>query len=483
MKLGTTKIASSLLVLTVILALLAGYGTSSAATQASNVKSVITIAQLNDVISFDPHDQNETGSANVIRCIYDPLVRLDQQSNLIPSLAESWEFPDNRTIKFNLRQGVTFHNGYPFSAEDIKFSLDRQRVMPKQRTTVSNIDSCEIVDEYTVLVHLIEPGTQPMLAALSRPGAHIVSKRYTEEIEAAGKTLNEAPVGTGPYKFVSFQSGNRTVMEANHDYFEEVMNDGIIMRCIPEAISRTIALETGEIDMILEVGAVDANRIRNNPALALDEFNAARFEFMGFNTTRKPFDDIRVRQAFMHLVNRNNIIRVAENGEAVPLYSPLSHGAVGYTPDVRHYEYDVEKAKALLAEAGYPDGFSVTYHTASEHRLRIAQVLQASFAEAGIALVIEAMEPGPLYDFLDARMHQIGALSRQPGSPDPDITLSQMYHSQSTATAANIFGIADPRYDELIYNCKFPQKLYAGHHRTLTFSTSRISRCCLDNSG
>ena len=433
---------------------------------------IITLAQQTDVTSFDPHDQNDTGSSTVIRHIYDPLVRADADNSIIPALAESWEFPDDSTIRFNLRQGVVYHNGTPFTSADVKFSLDRQKASSKQGTMIAAYESCEIVDDFTVLVHLNQPATPVLLAALTRHGASIVCKSYTEETEAAGKTLNEAPMGTGPYKFVSFQSNDRTVLEANHAYYQEIKNDGIIVRCIADPTARTIALETGEVDVLLDVGAVDANRIRDNAALALDEFLSARFEYMGFNTTKAPYNDIRVRQALMHLVNRDDIIKVAVNGEGDPLFTGLAAGASGYTADVTKYPYDVEKAKALLAEAGYADGFDAVYVCSLEQHQKIGQVLQASFAQANVRLTIESMESAALYDYVDAKMHDIGGLGRISSSPDPDVSLAQMYHSASTGVAANIWGLNDPKADALIEGARIepdPAKRQAMYTELLQF--------------
>lgn len=451
MKRTTKLIALMLATIMLLCAAVACSAKTDTKTEAgTQEKRYVTILQNVDIQSFDPQAQNDSGSWTVIRHIYDTLVRSDENNALYPCLAESWEFPDDQSILFHLRKGVVFHNGDSMTAEDVKFTLDRAKESAKQKTMIAAYESSEIVDEYTVLVHLNQPCNQVLLNALSRNGCSIVPKSYTENLEASGKSLNEAPIGTGPYKFVSFRAGDRTVMDANENYFGEVKNDGIILRIITDSSAALIAMETGEADMLLEVAATDIDMVRTNSNLELFFYDSTRFEYMGFNTLREPFTDIRVREALMHLVNREDIIKVACNGEATANYGCLAHGAVGYTDDVKHYEYDLELAKKLLAEAGYADGFEVTYYTYGDVRLKVAQVLQASFAQAGITLKIEAMESGPLFDLLDAKEFDLAALSRNSNSPDTDMTVSQLYYSTSTGVASNIWTLQDPECDRLI---------------------------------
>lgn len=416
--------------------------------------TVINIGQTSDILSFDPHAQNDLGSASVLRHIYDTLVRIGPDNQLVPCLAESWEIADDNTVVFKLRPGVKFHNGDPFTAEDVKFSLERQKKSARQAYNVAIVESVEVIDELTCRVRLKEPATGLLLSSLSHYGSSIVGKSATEKVEATGQTINDKPIGTGPYSFVSFKANDRTVIEKNPDYFGKMpANDQLVFKIIPDGSARTIALETGGIDLLVNVESVDVKRVRANKKLFLEEYASTWMEFIILNNAKPPFDKRVVREAIAHLVQRDGIIRVAESGEATPLFSPIASGAYSYTADVPHYDYDVAKAKALLAEGGYPDGFECKVYLFGENRSRTAQVLQALFEEAGIALSVELMERGAYYDTVGDGVHSM-ALGGLISSYDPDATFSPYFYSKSTGRMGNRWFYNSPAADALIDGAK-----------------------------
>lgn len=399
--------------------------------------TVINIGQTSDILSFDPHGQNDLGSSSVIRHIYDTLIRVGPDNKLTPCLAESWRIVDDLTVEFKLRSGVKFHNGDPFSARDVKFSLDRQKQSARQAHHVASVKSVEVVDELTCRVKLSEPTAGVLLSSMTHYGSSIMSKVATEKIEVAGKTINDKPIGTGPYRFVSFKANDRTIIEKNPDYFGAVpANDQLVFKIIPDGSARTIALETGAIDLLVNVESVDVKRVRGNKKLFLEEYASTWMEFIVLNNAKAPFNKREIREAVAHLVQRESIIRVAESGEASPLYSPIASGSNSYTTDVPRYDYNVDKAKALLTKGGYPNGFECKVYLFGDNRSRSAQVLQALFEEAKIHLSVELMERGAFYDTTGDGVHSM-ALSGWISSYDPDATFSPLFYSKSTGRMGN----------------------------------------------
>ncbi len=425
-------------------------GDASASTPSKSGQTTITVGVTQDILSFDPHGY--TGIASTIpgRHIYDTLVRIMPDDSLEPCLAESWEVLDETTIQFKLRQDVKYHNGEPFSAHDVKFSIERHLGTTFTLSMVSAIDHVEVIDDYTCNVILNTPASSMTLTNLAYPTCGIVSKKTVEELEAAGKTLDENPIGTGPLKFVSFMSGDNVVLARNDEYWGvPAAHEKMILRIITDDSARSIALETGEVDILLEVPSSEFDRIRGNQDLVLEEYASSKMEFAYLNTTKAPLDNKLVRQALSHLVQRDAVIAIAENGNGLPLYSPIAEGHRYYMPEVTQYEYDVEKAKALLAEAGYPDGFDLSLVCISQNRARIGQVLQADFEKAGINLKVETIENSAFLDMTKNNEHQI-ALSSWTSSVDPNATFPSLFSNGPLGTANNRSRYNNPAIEPML---------------------------------
>lgn len=413
-------------------------------------QTTITVGVSQDILSFDPHGY--TGIASTIpgRHIYDTLVRIMPDDSLEPCLAESWEVLDDTTIQFKLRNDVKYHNGEPFTAHDVKFSIERHLGTTFTLSMVSAIDHVEVIDDYTCNVILNTPATSMTLTNLAYPTCGIVSKKTVEDLEAAGKTLDENPIGTGPLKFVSYMSGDSVVLEKNQEYWGvPAAHEKMVLRIITDDSARSIALETGEVDVILDVPSSEFDRIRNNNELVLEEYASTKMEFAYLNTTKAPLDNKLVRQALSHLVQRDAIIAIAENGNGFPLYSPIAEGHRYYMPEVTHYEYDVEKAKALLAEAGYPDGFDLSLVCINQTRARIGQVLQSDFEKAGINLKVETIENSAFLDMTKNNDHQI-ALSSWTSSVDPNATFPSLFSNGPLGTANNRSRYNNPAIEPML---------------------------------
>ncbi|MEF9983372.1 MAG: ABC transporter substrate-binding protein [Oscillospiraceae bacterium] len=412
-------------------------------------KQIIRIAQASDVLSFDPHKINDFNTSTALRHIYSTLVKLTPDNQIVGDLAESWKNIDEKTIEFKLRPNVKFHNGETLKAEDVKFSIEREMASSAARHMVKDVESMEVVDDLTVIMHLKKPSA-PIFASLTYALSGILCKSHVEALEASGKTIDDKPNGTGQYKFGSYKSGDQTVLVKYDDYFgEKAANDQLVLKIIPDGAARTIALETGDVDIVNDVNFVDVNRIIENDKLDLINYPSTGFEHVLINNQKKPFDNVKVRQALNHAVERASIIKVAANGQAVAADSYISSGAMGYSKNVTVYDYDIAKAKALLAEAGYPDGFEASILVFTDQRNRTAQVLQASFGEIGIKLSIESMEKGAFYEKTNVGDYDMAILGWT-ADADPSEIFDGMWHSAALGETGNRQRYINPEVDKLL---------------------------------
>ncbi len=406
------KHVSVLLALTLCVSMLAGCSGKKASNggSASGDNSVIRIAVSNDITSLDPENHNDTTSAYMTRHIYSNLVRLDENNEFVGDLAESWEYADDTTVNFTLKEGVKFHDGSTLTSEDVKYTMERLATSAKVGHLIKMIDSVEVVDELHFTIHMNTP-SNALVSSLFHSGAAILNKAHCEALEAEGKEVADSPMGTGPYKFVSWTPGTNCVLEKFDEYFDEsrkAQNDGIEMKIYLEDSARTIALETGEVDMVANVPSTDCQKIRDNADLKLDEVTSTHIEYMGFNCSKAPFDDVRVRKAINHVVDKEAVVTAAMEGEAIPFDNYIGAAAIGYYDVETKYDYNLDEAKALLKEAGYDESNPLTFTAilSNDTRAKSATVIQAALAEIGVTMNIEQMEASTFYEECGNGNHQ-----------------------------------------------------------------------------
>lgn len=363
--------------------------------EAGKLRDTIVFAQSADATSLDPQAIVNMRSFDVYANMFDGLVALDENNKVIPALAESWEKIDDKSMRFKLRQGVKFHDGSTMTAEDVKFSFERMINSKIVSTYVSFLESVEIEDENTVVLKCSEPYAQ-MLITLTIPCCAIVPKAVVEADETG---FAQKPVGTGPYKFVEWKESESITMEAFDGYWgQPAKTKNLVMKVIPEGAQRTIMLETGEIDVAYDVLANDAARIEENGDLTLLHQVGQKFGVVYFKANSKgPVGDPRVRQAIEYAVNKEELMQaiLAGYGQVGKLYAtPMT---AGYDAAGDGSEYSVDKAKALMTEAGYPDGFDLAiYTTEAQTYVEIAQILQSQLQEVGINATITTLEQNTL---------------------------------------------------------------------------------------
>ncbi len=416
-----------------------------------NRRTDIVIAKASDVVNPDPHEQNDTSSNAAIRMMYNSLLVRDPVTGEIgPALAEEWEVIDDTTYKFKIREGVKFHDGSEMTLEDVKWSLDRARNAARVKQFVEAISEVEISEEdHSVIVKTAYPYA-PMLGNLAGTQISILSKAHCEKLEAEGKKYQDAPLGTGPMKYKSWVPNNEFIVERFDDYWgEKAVATTVTFKVILEEASRTIALQAGDVDMIDAVPAVDIDRVLEDENFTTVTQPSPSITYVSWNMTKEPYDNVKVRQALSYATNKQDIIDVVVEGKAIPIntiYSPLVDA---YDETLDLYPYDLEKAKQMLTEAGYPDGFTAKVSLNSDERSRIAQTLQSQWADLGVTLDIDLMEWGAYLDHISRKDHEMFIFGWS-ASYDPEVTCRSLFHTDSGGPTGNRAWYSNSEVDKLI---------------------------------
>ncbi len=378
------KIVRSLLVATALV--MAG----ATAGQAQQTNIVI------GMVLEPPHLDPTAGAAAAIKevgyqNIFEGLTRMGPNGEILPGLARSWEISEDGTVyTFTLAEGVTFHDGTPFTAEDVKFSLDRARADDStnpQKVLFEAIENVEVIDPATVEVTLGYP-LGNFLFNMAWGEAAIVSP-------ASAETNRENPVGTGPFKFDSWARGSSVTLSRYADYWgDEVYLERAEFRFIPDAAAAIPAMLSGDVHAMSNMPAGDAlSQIQADPRFEVVIGTTEGETLLSTNNGREPFNDLRVRQAIAHAINRDEIIAAASSGLGVPIGSHFAPHHPAYVDLTGTYPYDPERARELLAEAGYPDGFSATLRLPPPPYARDGgQVIASQLRQVGIELEIIPVE-------------------------------------------------------------------------------------------
>ena len=374
--------------------------------------SQIVVGLQAEPVTLDAHQISDYNSSRTAMPMFEGLVRFkDGSTEVEPGLAESWEVSeDGLTYTFRLREGLTFHDGTPVDAEAAKFSVERQTdpdnpyhdtgEFPYAEFTFGPVESVEVTDPLTVQITL-QSTFAPFLSNMAMHAAALVSPTAVAEY---GRDFSDHPVGAGPYRFVSWDKGVEVVLEANPDYYRGAPSvERLIYRPIVEDQARLAALEAGEIDLTVNLPPDDLPRLRDDAALTFAEQAGMHTWYLVFNVTKPPFDNPKVRQAVAHAVDRDAIVQaiLGNTGETAQNFLPPV--IWGYTDEVAQYPFDPERAQALLAEAGYPDGFEVDFWvpesgSGMQQPVAIATVVQDYLRRVGVNLNIQQFEWGTYLD-------------------------------------------------------------------------------------
>lgn len=387
----------------------------SASLSAADLKNggTMTVAYKNEMTSLDPAIGYDGASWNLIRAIFDGLMGYKVgTTDLIPALAESYTVsPDGLTYTFKLRPGVKFQNGRPLAAEDVRYSIDRV-VDPKTRSpgqqffasiagfderargTSDHVAGLRAVDDRTFEVKLTHPDASFL---------HIMAMNFSypvprEEVEKPGADFGKHPVGTGAFKVADWKPGQQIVLVRNPDYFQTGLPhlDEVHINVGIEPITAFLQFQQGEVDALGDgIPTAKFNEVMQDPSMKDQIITGPRLRttFIAIKTNKKPLDDKRVRQAINYAINKARVVQLISGRAAVAnqILPPLM---AGYDPDYQGYAYDPQKAKALLAEAGYADGFSTELYAGNtEPDPRLAQAMQQDLAAVGIKAELRTLAP------------------------------------------------------------------------------------------
>lgn len=417
----------------------------SAAAWADNDTLVIGTGA--EALGLEPRLETDVPSFERINVIMEPLVKFGVDMVLMPALATEWDVSeDTMTLHFMLRQGVAWHDGAPFTAEDVKYTFDWVLNPDNGAPNMglyADIGEMEIVNDHEIIFRLERPNSFLLNNIARMP---IVPKHDGDRAD-----FRQKPQGTGPYKFVSWTRDDRLVVVENVDYWGgRPIIPNIIFRTIPENATRLLALEAGEID-IYQGGVVpqEITRLEADPKVVVQRVAGTGYNYLGFNTKVGSLSDVRVRQAVSYLINRDAIVQRVLNGIGTPGIGPVSMALPWFNPDVPRYAYSPEKAKELLAEAGYgPGDIKLRLYTnENTERMRIAEILQFEAQQVGIEVEVIIEEWGAYLTRIQETDDFDIFILGWSGQLDPDRAMIRQFHTDG----ANNYGkYSNERVDYLL---------------------------------
>lgn len=442
----------------ILLALLFGVGASAQA-QGSNR---LTIALAKDLVTLDPTFAMDNYSQQVIDQVFDTLVTYAPDGSLQPRLALEWEQTAPTEWRFTLRQGVTFHHGRELTADDVVWTMERMldpaTNVPRQHLFM--VESVEATGTYEVTFHL-NTEYSPFLSVLANRALSILPREVVEE---RGADFARNPVGTGPFKFVSWDQGQGVLLERHDSYFFGRPNlEQVLFRAVPETAVAQQQLETGDIDVIADVLPDDIERLQAEGLVQVAAGNSYYYSLFNLHPESapivdtlgvNPFLDRRVREAVVLAFPVELAIQAVYPGlaEQIRAYSPVPPTNWAYTERVEGLwpAPNIERAKALLAEAGYPNGFETEILSMNDAaRLAMAQILQNSLAQIGIRASITSPDFGLLLERANSQTFDIGVFGWG-GTPDPHDFLFPLLHSDRRGPGGNNAWYSNPEVDSLI---------------------------------
>lgn len=411
--------------------------------------------------SLDPIIYTGTYESNIMNSVFDTLVAwTDDQQKIVGSLANNWEISDDMLeYTFTLRENVYFHEGEfvkgrQLTAEDIKYSLERSATQSAMGR-LADLKEAQVIDEKTVKLILKQPNAA-FLARLTDPGNAIIPK---EEVEGQGDNFGQNPVGTGPFVFSSWAKDDNVTLVRNEKYWVGKPHlEKLVFKFIPDQAMMSNALLSGDIDLASEVAGPDRSKLEADKNITLQTMPGMNVYFTAMNMQKGPTADIKVRQAIAYALDVDAAVKnIFQFGGATRAYVPLPQKSWGYDPALENLaikERNLEKAKELLKDAGYPEGFKTTIVTPNKpDRAKWAQIIQTQLAEVGIQADIEKLEWGTYSDKVSKGEAPIYLLAWT-WFPDPDFFLYQFFHKDQIGSLGNGQGFLDEEISKLIEDAK-----------------------------
>ena len=425
-----------------VLFLLSFFSLASAAN-----KDTLVISQTVDATTLDPHNHMEITTGIICDNIFDNLLKRSADLKIEPHLATSYRLVNETTWEFGLRKGVKFHNGEPFNAESVKFSLERlANPQNKLRNTILHvIDRVDIIDDYRVRIITKHP--HPYLDALLSLVGHITPPNYVKEKGPIHISTN--PVGTGPYKFVRWLKDDQIVLQANEDYWlGEPSIKKVIFRPVPDTSGRIAGLQTGDLDLIAAVPPHLERTIARRGRALVFKVPSIRLIYLAFDNTKGgPVADKLVRRAIAQAIDLDLIIKNILQGNAIKLGSPLPKEFLGHDSMVEPHPYNPNQSRQLLVEAGHSNGLDLTIHYRSDTANKeLVEAVAGFLKKVRINTTLKAYEYGTFISLAYGHnLHPAYLFMNLNGTFDPDATLFYVLRSGQVWT-----NFTNPQMDALI---------------------------------
>ena len=439
-----------------VVSLIAAPGFAAATAPAPRGGTLI-IADGVDATAGDAALFTDSPTAERFEHLCESLFGLTDDGKVQPELATSWAFSaDGKRLTVNLRSGVKFHDGTPFNADAVKFNLERildPATRSFWRGVISPITQVVVLNPSTVVLLFSAPFA-PVLANLTHSGLCMQSPTA---IQTRGADYARSPVGTGPYRVKEWVRGDRFVLARFDDYWgEKGTLDEIVWRVIPDDGARVAAVEAGTVHVAKRVPPLEVDRLRGNRALRVTVVASLRTIYIGFNVTKAPFNNKKVRQALNYAISKEAIVKALLGGAARVSDAPITPGVVGYSP-IMTYPYDLDRARQLLREAGFPTGLSAVFHHPTARYIRdaeIAAAVQGLLRRVGVNLELRTAEFATYVDLLGKPVNentvQMYMLGWGTVTGDADYGLYSLFHSSNWAPSPNRSFYKNPQVDSLL---------------------------------
>lgn len=433
--------------------LFTGCSTSESSKESNNsgsgtTKTDLVVAITGEARSVDPFGSNDSLSSTCKDQIYDTLFKKDSSGEIVPSLVDTYTWVDETTLQMTIKQDIKFHNGNEFLIEDVLYTIKRGKESEYTTWITENIDidNTKILEDGVTLEIKYTIPRGDSLAALCF--LYVVNEATCEE---SGYNPETNPVGTGAFKYSTLVKGDRMEFESNADYWNGAPAfEKLIFRTITESASRTIELESAGVDVIYGVATNDIALLADNPQITVHRTPNYSLNFVGFNCQVEPFNDPLVRQAITYALDKEAIVEVVYGEKGSVATGPISDNIFGYSADVMEYTYDVEKAKELLAQAGYPDGFETTITVSdSQERITTAEIIQNQLSAIGVTVTSEVLENATYLDRVVESKFNMYALGWTTNTGDADYGLYETYHSDCP-TWSNTSRYSNPEVDTIL---------------------------------
>lgn len=413
--------------------------------QEKKEKKIVSLAQKAEIKTLDPQKSTDSISARVIFLTTERLFSINENGEIENELAELVKEINSTNFNITIKKDIFFSNGESLTIDDVIFSLERARILPSTAKDFEMIKSIEKVDEYSLKITTSHVAGN-LFNKLASKGASVISKKVFEKNE-------NNIVGSGMFVVKEWISGDRIILDRNPYYKKSNSNiDELVIRFIPEANNRSIVLETGEIDISTELSPLDYRRITEEKYNTMENETPSTL-FLGFDLRNPLLEDKRVRQAIAYAIDNQSFVDVVFNGSASPATSAVPKVTTGHTDNVKIYKQDIEKAKELLKEAGYPNGFKIDlYVNEDSQRVDMAIIIQDNLKKIGIDVEIKIYQWASFISTIENSdiMKPLFLLSFNIYDDNAEDYLYPLFHSSQIESRRNVIFFKNNKFDKLI---------------------------------